>query len=272
MNGLQQIMTRAEEGMVNSYIYPVQPIQYGVYAENVITTEDIQSIDMIGEIEMFPGCTLNVYGTYEEPWFNLTELGNHLGVARTNELSESCDDKHLDCRKFKYSTTGIIRSTGGNPIKWFVSEDGIYDILSKSRKPEAKLYKRAIKCTLKSIRKNNEQLAFNYQTYNRENVCNKIVADVYVDNTLKIGLFADRVGLLEDEVLSLMEELQWIIYSEDRKNVEINPSYLIAVKTKLGNGEIVSFPSRIKAVGIKAFVNILFDRGILKESDLPEIK
>lgn len=41
----------------------------------------------------------------------------------------------------------------GNPYKWFLAEDGLYEVLMLSRKPIARQFKKQVKEILKTIRK-----------------------------------------------------------------------------------------------------------------------
>ena len=49
--------------------------------------------------------------------------------------------------------TNIVCSTGGNQEAWFLTEDGLYEVLMQSRKPIAKQFKKRVKEILKSVRK-----------------------------------------------------------------------------------------------------------------------
>lgn len=57
--------------------------------------------------------------------------------------------------KFKYLVPAQI--VGGvlqaNTEYWFLTEDGLYEVLMQSRKPKAKEFKKEVKKILKSIRK-----------------------------------------------------------------------------------------------------------------------
>ena len=46
-----------------------------------------------------------------------------------------------------------VYTPGGKQEAWFLTEDGVYELLMQSRKPIAKKFKKEIKAVLKSIRK-----------------------------------------------------------------------------------------------------------------------
>ena len=47
----------------------------------------------------------------------------------------------------------IVDTLGGNQQVWFLTEDGLYEVLMQSRKPIAKEFKKGVKEILKTIRK-----------------------------------------------------------------------------------------------------------------------
>ena len=47
-----------------------------------------------------------------------------------------------------------VYTPGGVQESWFLTEDGLYEVLMQSRKPIAKSFKKKVKEILKSIRKN----------------------------------------------------------------------------------------------------------------------
>lgn len=49
--------------------------------------------------------------------------------------------------------TSIVFTPGGNQNAWFLTEDGLYEVLMQSRKPQAKQFKKGVKEILKSIRR-----------------------------------------------------------------------------------------------------------------------
>ncbi|WP_238323668.1 BRO-N domain-containing protein [Virgibacillus salexigens] len=66
---------------------------------------------------------------------------------------------HSDTRKMVVSVDedeklmGTLFLSGQNRNTWFLTEDGLYEVLMQSRKPIAKAFKKEVKVMLKSIRK-----------------------------------------------------------------------------------------------------------------------
>ena len=70
-----------------------------------------------------------------EPWFVAKDVCDILGID-TNHLGESLDSDEMNTLRI---TEG---NTRGNPNKTIISEPGLYRLVMKSRKPEAKKFQR----------------------------------------------------------------------------------------------------------------------------------
>jgi anti-repressor protein len=82
-----------------------------------------------------------------DPWFVAKDVCNILGID-TNHLSESLESDEMNTLRI---TEG---NTRGNPNKTIISEPGLYCLIMRSRKPEAKGFKRWVTHeVLPSIRK-----------------------------------------------------------------------------------------------------------------------
>lgn len=88
-----------------------------------------------------------IYGTVEEPLFLAKDVANWI------EYSESNVSKLVSLVDENEKVRNIITTLGGNQEAWFLTEDGLYEVLMQSRKPIAKAFKKEVKEILKSIRK-----------------------------------------------------------------------------------------------------------------------
>ena len=80
--------------------------------------------------------------------------------------------------KFKYlvpayNKGGVLQA---NTEYWFLTEDGLYEVLMQSRKPKAKEFKKEVKKILKSIRKTGgyvvgQENMMQHRTYERHRSC-----------------------------------------------------------------------------------------------------
>lgn len=130
-------------------------------------------MEIVGKI-MFDGHTLDVYDSLDEPYFLAVEVAKLIDYSngKTNHMLELVEEdekllintssglnrqqRRAAARESKVS--GIDRSTnhtgqGGNPHKWFVTELGLYNILSQSRKPIARKWRRVVHSNLIILRK-----------------------------------------------------------------------------------------------------------------------
>lgn len=89
-----------------------------------------------------------VYGTVESPLFLARDVAEWIGYdpESTNKLLAVVDQSE--------KLTGRLFRAGQGREMWFLTEDGLYEVLMLSRKPIAKEFKKQVKEILKSIRKN----------------------------------------------------------------------------------------------------------------------
>ncbi|OEH36842.1 antirepressor [Streptococcus pneumoniae] len=101
---------------------------------------------MINEQEVL-GKYFTVYGTADEPLFVAKD------VAEWIEYDLSSVNKMLDKIDEDEKLVGTLFRSGQNREVWFLTENGLYEVLMQSRKPLAKEFKKKVKEILKSIRK-----------------------------------------------------------------------------------------------------------------------
>lgn len=63
------------------------------------------------------------------------------------------DEEKMKILNPAYNKGGVLQA---NTEYWFLTEDGLYEVLMQSRKPKAKEFKKEVKKILKSIRKTGE--------------------------------------------------------------------------------------------------------------------
>ncbi|MCF2611752.1 phage antirepressor KilAC domain-containing protein [Fusobacterium perfoetens] len=105
----------------------------------------MDNLQIIDERKLF-GKDFKIYGDIENPLFLAKDVANwieHNQVARMMEMVD--ENEKLMCS---------ISTSGQNREMWFLTEDGLYEVLMQSRKPIAKQFKKEVKKILKSIRMN----------------------------------------------------------------------------------------------------------------------
>lgn len=104
------------------------------------------SICVINEQEVL-GKQFRVYGSVDDPLFLAKDVAmwiEHSDAAKMMEMVD-IDEKVL------ITNPNNVRSGGQNA--WFLTEDGLYEVLMLSRKPIAKQFKSKVKEILKTLRK-----------------------------------------------------------------------------------------------------------------------
>ena len=96
------------------------------------------------------GKEFKIYGTVENPLFLAKDVAEWIDYSKSNgkykisQMISTVDDDE----KGIY----IIDTPGGVQNTWFLTEDGLYEVLMQSRKPIAKQFKKEVKKILKQIR------------------------------------------------------------------------------------------------------------------------
>lgn len=93
----------------------------------------------------FLGKEIDVYGTAENPLFLAKDVAEWIEHSDVSMMVKSIDE----CEK----VTSNVCTLGGSQNAWFLTEDGLYEVLMQSRKPQAKQFKKGVKEILKTIRK-----------------------------------------------------------------------------------------------------------------------
>ena len=93
------------------------------------------------------GRTVSVYGTPEAPLFLARD------VAEWIEYDISSLNKLVSTVEGDEKVRKIVPTLGGPQEMWFLTEDGLYEVLMQSRKPKAKIFKAEVKKILKTIRR-----------------------------------------------------------------------------------------------------------------------
>lgn len=110
----------------------------------------MEQLKIIDQREVL-GKDFRIYGTPENPLFLSKDVANWIGHSDSNKMLQSVDDGE--------KLIGTIFLSGQNREVWFLTEDGLYEVLMQSRKPVAKEFKKQVKEILKSIRKTGGYIA-----------------------------------------------------------------------------------------------------------------
>lgn len=91
-----------------------------------------------------------VYGTFENPLFLAKDVAEWIEHSDTSTMLRSVDEDE--------KVTNNVCTLGGNQNAWFLTENGLYEVLMLSRKPIAKQFKAEVKKILKELRMKNSRV------------------------------------------------------------------------------------------------------------------
>ena len=182
------------------------------------------------------GKDVRLYRSIEEPLFEASEVAGWLGVQNVSQMLKQADIDEAEKAIFlKYTL-------GGNQKTLFITEDAMYEVLMRSRKKEAKPFRKEIKKYLKSIRltgaaieEGREQEMVNYyfsslssdlqgQIVNELIEKNKELQQFYDDlmNTeglMQINTVAKELGIGEYTLFAYLRGKKVFFYDKDKVNV-----------------------------------------------------
>ena len=92
------------------------------------------------------GKDFKIYGDIENPLFKANDVANWIEHSNVSRMLDNIDENE----KIKAEIGTLTNSYSA----WFLTEDGLYEVLMQSRKPIAKQFKKEVKKILKSIRMN----------------------------------------------------------------------------------------------------------------------
>ena len=86
-----------------------------------------------------------IYGTAQNPWFKAKDVAEWIeyDTSSINKLISSVDEDEAARRN--------LPSSSGAKETWFLSENGVYEVLMQSRKPVAKEFKKELEDNSLSI-------------------------------------------------------------------------------------------------------------------------
>ena len=95
-------------------------------------------------VKQFQDLNINIYGTYEDPLFKAKDIGDLLGIDQIRKTIQNLDDDDKILQPGN-SITGLKE-------QYFLTENGLYEVLFTSRKEIAKQFKKWVYQVIKEIR------------------------------------------------------------------------------------------------------------------------
>lgn len=159
-------------------------------------------LTIINEQEVL-GKHFTVYGTADEPLFLAKDVAEWIEHSKPSIMVDTVDEDE------KLRET--IFTSGQNREVWFLTENGLYEVLMQSRKPLAKEFKKKVKEILKTIRKhglyatdqllNNPDFAIAAFQALKEERARKQALEAQIEADKPKVLFADAVSASHTSIL-----------------------------------------------------------------------
>lgn len=127
---------------------------------------------------------IDVWGTVEQPLFRAKDVASWLGIKNVPDLVKRIDNEEVH----RLNLCGLQGET------WFLTEDGLYELLMQSRKPIAKQFKKGVKKILHEIRTKGGYIATNENDSDDD-----IMARAYVIAQRTLARREERIRQLETQ-------------------------------------------------------------------------
>lgn len=101
-------------------------------------------LQVVHEQELL-GKVFKIYGDFNNPLFLAKDVSEWIEHSQVSKMLQSIDNDE--------KLMGTLFLSGQNRETWFLTEDGVYEVLMQSRKPIAKQFKKKVKEILKTLRK-----------------------------------------------------------------------------------------------------------------------
>ncbi len=166
----------------------------------------MENIRLIDEREIFD-VTFRIFGTIEEPLFLAKDVAQWINYSKSNgkykvsQMLSTVDDDEKLVSTLKTPDMKQARDM------WFLTEDGLYEVLMQSRMEVAKLFKKQVKAILKEIRKTGSHIKDDKQS--EVNAIEKVITKVQdVDVLNLIGSMAEQQKQLIHENTNLQKQIE----------------------------------------------------------------
>lgn len=127
---------------------------------------------------------IDVWGTVEQPLFRAKDVASWLGIKNVPDLVKRIDNEEVH----RLNLCGLQGET------WFLTEDGLYELLMQSRKPIVKQFKKGVKKILHEIRTKGGYIATNENDSDED-----IMARAYVIAQRTLARREERIRQLETQ-------------------------------------------------------------------------
>ena len=193
------------------------------------------SICVINEQEVL-GKQFRVYGSVDEPLFLAKDVATWIEHSDVSMMLSSIDSEE------KLIQTILV--SGQNRECWFLTEDGLYEVLMLSRKPIAKQFKSKVKEILRTLRKTGSySITKSPMERILENSKNQYEAALAIADMLKIE--QDKQRLIESRADKAEDEVKTLVHDDE------NTYTATDIAKDLGFRSAIAFNQWLKDIGFQ---------------------
>ena len=222
------------------------------------------------------GKEFKIYGTIEEPLFLAKDVAEWIEHSDVSMMLKKIDEDE------KIRMTNPNNVCGGQ-MAWFLTEDGLYEVLMQSRKPIAKQFKKQVKEILKSLRLNKIEMvnkttqpAIDNQINDMVNLVKNLVdtvSSLTSQNTILMNknneLLERMLDMKEEKETGYNDKIMETVSFEDDVEKEINSFQNVTMKLQDFCDFINSKGTVEKKLGIQLVNQLLRDNGIYDKYNNP---
>ena len=196
---------------------------------------------VIKETEVL-GRMFKVYGTVEEPLFLAKDVAEVIEHSNPRMMLKSVDEDE--------KVVNNVYTLGGTQETWFLTEDGLYEVLMQSRKPIAKAFKKEIKKILKALRLDKIKIV---------DKTNETTNEIKIDDTVN-NLISMLNILMEDNKKKdiMLEKMVNHILENDKTKIETK---IKEIKTDDIEEEILNLTEDF--LSVKEFCKFINSKGVI---------
>lgn len=158
------------------------------------------------------GKNITTFGNVETPLFLAKDVAHWIGHSKPDVMIKNIDEDE----KVKVNNVYVDGRTGGNGV-WFLTEDGLYEVLMQSRKPIAKKLKKEIKKILRQIRLTGGYIPISDED-DEKTMLEKTIN--ILNKTLESKEILLKQKEEELEILRLRNYIKTIVIAEQREELE----------------------------------------------------
>lgn len=170
------------------------------------------------------GKDFHIYGTIEEPLFLAKDVADWIEHSNPRMMLKKIDEDE--------KVVNNVYTLGGIQETWFLTENGLYEVLFQSRKPIAKQFKKQVKAILKEIRRTGgyiDEGATQQQLEQLQQKINKLLN--YKIKGDAINDVCSATGLRRKDIKRYLFDNDWIVeYNGEITNYDCR--YIFIVRHK----------------------------------------